>query len=195
MFTLIFDLMRRRAGVIGGALLLAGCAQDAPPPPLKAVSLFQGDVVVAGPEGYCVDRDSVKQRAKGSFVLLASCESLSGKRGRNVPPAVMTVSVLPQSTTAVRPMPAELAGNMTPVKSVTRDDLSLVYLPAGGNVSVPGGDPKYWRGGMVLNGYTIGLAVYGLAGSSASGAVGKQLITGLAARLRRASPVRADTED
>jgi len=161
---------------------------------LKAVALFQGDVVVAGPEGYCVDRGSVRQRAKGSFVLLASCESLSGKRGRNVPPAVMTVSVLPQSTNAVRPMPAELAGNMTPVKSVAGDDLSLVYLPAGGNDFMPGGDPKHWRGGMVLNGYPIGLAVYGLVGSAASGEAGRQLITGLAARLRRASPVRAETE-
>jgi hypothetical protein len=151
--------------------------------------------VVAGPEGYCVDRDSIKQRAKGSFVLLASCESLSGKRGRNVPPAVMTVSVLPQSSTAVRPKPVELAGNMTPVKTVVGDNLSLVYLPAGGNDFMPESDPKYWRGGMVLNGYPIGLAVYGLAGSAASGEAGRQLITGLAARLQRASPVRAETEE
>jgi hypothetical protein len=160
---------------------------------MKAVSLFQGDVVVAGPEGYCVDRRSIKQRAQGSFVLLASCESLSGKRGRNVPPAVMTVSVLPQSEETALPKPADLAGGLAPVEVVTRDDLSLVYLPAGGNVSMPGGDPKHWRGGMVLNGYTIGLAVYGLAGSAASGEAGRQLITGLAARLRGASPVRVAT--
>ncbi len=190
MFTPIFDLLRRGAGFFGCALILAGCATTAPPPPpLKAVALFQGNVVVSGPEGYCVDRGSVKQRAQGSFVLLASCESLSGKRGRNVPPAVMTVSVLPRSDGASLPKPAELARGQTPVEVVERDDLSLVYLPAGGNVSVPGGDPKHWRGGMVLNGHTVGLAVYGFAGSATSGAAGRQLITGLAARLRRANPV------
>ena len=182
-----------RARFIGFAILLSGCASQGtapPPPPLQAVSLFQGDVVVAGPAGYCIDRDSVKQGDDGSFVLLASCESLSGKRGKNVPPAVMTVSVLPQDHAEAQPKPAELAGSLTSVEAVEGNDLSLVYLSSGGNDFMPEGDPKHWRGGMVLNGYTIGLAVYGLAGSAASGEAGRQLITGLAARLRGASPVR-----
>jgi hypothetical protein len=193
MFTLICDHLKRGRAIFAAlALVLVGCAeQPAEAPALHAVALFEGDVVVAGPEGYCIDQSSLKQRVQGSFVLLASCESLTGKRGRQVPPAVMTVLVLPQSAGAGLPKPADLAGALTPIEAVARKDLSLVYLPRGGDDYVPGGDPKHWRAGMVVNGHMIGLAVYGLKGSAASKATGKRLIMGLAARIRRKSPVRA----
>jgi len=192
MFTPIFDyLLQGRVIVMAFALLLGGCAeQTANSPPLKAISLFSGDIVLSAPEGYCIDKSSLRQRAEGSFVLLASCESLTGKRGRNVPLAVMTVSVLPASDAAKLPTPDELAGGLVPLEKMQRKTLSLVYLPRGGDKFVPGGDPRHWRAGMALNGHMIGLAVYGLAGSAASREMGKRLIIGLAAGLRRKSPVK-----
>ncbi len=61
----------------------------------RAVTISAADVVVTGPEGYCIDKRSLTQHDEGSFVLLAGCESLS--RGRRVPgqqePMLLTVSV------------------------------------------------------------------------------------------------------
>src|SRR6056297_1527391 len=58
--------------------------------------------------------------------------------------------------------------------------------------ALPGGDPRYWRGGMLINGHLVGLAAYGRQGSRVAGADGRRLIRQLAETLREASPEMGD---
>ena len=179
-----------------GFLSPSGVAKPSERPVLKQVSLFRGDVIVQGPAGYCIDRQSLRRGGEASFVLIASCETLSGKADIAVDPAVLTVTVLPQSATAQQPSSGDLAALAAPAKilhSRDRDGVSMIQLSQGGNTSLPGGDPRYWRGGMVINGHVVGLAVYGPKGSSVAGKQGQRLIMALAKTLRSLSPVSNDT--
>jgi len=103
---------------------------------LRQVALYQGAVTVAGPPGYCLDQQSLRRGAAGAVVLIASCESLSGKAGTPVDPAVMTVSVLPERLSPARPSTAEIAATMAPatVRNQHEDaELALVQVSEGGD--------------------------------------------------------------
>lgn len=170
-----------------------GTVQGAGDVPRK-VALYDGEVVLRAPEGYCIDRPSMRQDGRAGFVLVASCETLSGLRGQAVvEPVLITVSVLPEVPANGRPTPAEMARDLAPAEVLTSLDaggLTLVRLSAGGDRILPGGDPRHWRGSMVVNGYLIGLALYAREGSPMAGREGRDLLTGMARRIRRASPDR-----
>lgn len=159
---------------------------------LPQVTLFGGDVVVTGPRGYCIDKPSLRRGGGGAaFVLIASCESLTGQPGTVVEPAVMTVSVVPDSQGVTPPSAADIAAPVAGARILHSDDgdtLSLVHFAEGGDTLLPGGDPRHWRGAMLINGHVVGLAVYGPAGGAASGDFGRTLIEALADTLRRLSP-------
>lgn len=59
------------------------------------LAVAEGVVVVAGPEGYCVDTSVSKDRRNSSFVLLASCASVTGTSDAFVPQtnALLTATV------------------------------------------------------------------------------------------------------
>lgn len=177
-----------------GLGFLTGPAVSAGKPALTKTSLYRGDVVVSGPRGYCIDSDSLRRGSAGSFVLLASCESISGQRGANAAaPAVMTVSVLPRQGPDAQPTAAELAAPLAParvIRSENGDGISLVYLSKGGEVVMPGGNPAYWRAAMSINGHLVGLAVYLPNKGQNQQARGYAMILALAETLRENSPVR-----
>lgn len=160
---------------------------------LPEASLFRGEVVVAGPAGYCVDRQSLKRGGGTAFALIASCEILSGKAGTRVPPAVMTVSVSPRRIGAKQPSADDLAASMAPAKALKLDDgdgISIVQMASGGDTMLPDGDPRHWRAGMLINGHVVSLAVYGAKGSAAGNKQGRTLLMALAETLREKSPVK-----
>jgi len=162
-------------------------------PPFKKVSLFGGNVVVEGPAGYCIDRQSLRRGGAGGFVLIASCESLTAKSGTVVDPAVITVSVLPRRIGAAQPSAAGLAALAAPAKVLAQEDgdgISLVQLSQGGNTVLADGDPRYWRGGMLINGHVVGLAVYGPEGSRIAGRDGRRLMISMAETLLTLSPLK-----
>ena len=188
-----------------GVFLLAACLGEAmggvgankvqrtlfKAPVLDEVEVFQGAVIVAGPKGYCIDRQSLRRGRGGAFVLIASCASLTGDNGTFVDPAVLTVSVLPQQIDAKRPTPAELstlAGMSETLQSEDRDGISLVQIAKGGNRILPDGDERYWRASILINGHIVGLAAYGPAGSAVAAEEGGALLISLAQTLRRLSP-------
>lgn len=186
------------AGCFGpdtGALsfLASGNEEPAARDVLRKVSLYEGDVVVRGPSGYCIDRQTLRKRSTGGFVLLASCESLSGLRGQEVEPVVMTVSVLPDTRGVARPAAEDIARLMAPAKVLAAHetgDVTLVHFASGGEGILPDGDARHWRGGMVLNGHLLGLALYSGKGGPMAGKKGRALLTDLARAIRRASPDR-----
>lgn len=188
----------RRAALLCMCVLLAGCigtASGGPDngAPLRQLSLYDGEVVVAAPRGYCVDASNLRRRASGAVVPMASCESLTGKSGIAVLPALISVSVLPRRGAAppARPLAAEIAASLAPaqpLRQIDRPRASFVHFASGGDDILPGGDPGHWRAGMVINGHLIGLAIYAPAGSPLAGDEGFDLISALADALYRASP-------
>lgn len=205
--------IRRLALVAAMALPLAGClatgeagtgrnsfaasgddgAGRKAPAARRQAALFDGEVVVAGPQGYCIDPTSLRKRGGGHVVLMASCEALTGTPGHSVEPVLMTVSVLPYRKDATPPDARALAKQMQPAKVLDRidgDGVSLVHLGAGGAQGIDGGDPRHWRAAMEINGHVIGLAVYAARGGKAAGPKGQRLIVDLAEILRDKSPTR-----
>lgn len=185
----------RRAMCLVTCLPLAACLDPTPSGPaaqdaLRAVSFYDGAVTVAGPRGYCIDRSSVKSNAGGRFAILAGCESLTGRAGIAVDPAMMTVAVLPRAGAAAPPDAAAMAGVLgaDAVRLIEeRDDITLVQVAEGGEAVLPGGDPVHWRASMVINGHMLGLAAYGPRGGAIAGARGREVLGDLAAALRAAS--------
>lgn len=157
---------------------------------VEALALYNGAVVVRGPRGYCVDADSVRRQPSNRLVFLGSCESLSGAPGVTVPLALIVVNVADKQPGRTQPAAATIAASAAPkrpLSAIDTDGLALVHLDAGGELALPGGDPRYWRGGMVINDHLVSLAVYAPAGSSLAGPSGRRFITDLARGLRAAS--------
>lgn len=173
-------LSSQKAPVIKGALIL------------ESFPVFGGDVVIAGPKGYCLDRSSVVDKAGGAFALMASCHNLSGgKTGNLVDTAVLTVTILPKRLGASQPSSQDLAVKGVKVfEHIDGDGLSLVHLAKGGNLLSKSLDEKYWRGGMLINGHIVGLAVYAPKNSKLAGRSGQRLAIDLAEKLRTVSPVK-----
>ena len=161
---------------------------------LRKVELYDGDVVVRATAGYCIDRKTLRRSKSEGFILMASCEALSGVRGHDVEPVLMTISVLPDQPGVAKPTAQEIAASVAPagvLGSVERDDLTLVHFASGGDGVLAEGDARHWRGGMVLNGHLIGLALYARKNSPMAGKEGRGLLTELARSMRRSSPKRA----
>ncbi|WP_306112268.1 MULTISPECIES: hypothetical protein [Roseovarius] len=157
---------------------------------VEALALYDGAVVVRGPRGYCVDAGNVRRQPSSRLVFLGSCESLSGEPGVTVPLALIAVNVAGKQPGRAQPTAATIAASAAPKKplaAVDIDGLALVHLDAGGELALPGGDPRYWRGGMVINDHFVSLAVYAPADSNLAGASGRRFITDLARTLRSAS--------
>jgi len=163
-------------------------------PALKKLSMANGDVVVVGPRGYCIDPKARKLRPGGGFALIAACETLTGGgAGPGVTPAVLTVTILPKSLRPSQPSAAELAAALAPAHVLAKEDgdgLSVVQLATGGEQFTPTSDLRHWRAAMVINGHLVTLAVYGSKGSAVAGQKGMVLILELAEALRDASPVK-----
>ena len=179
-----------------GALgfLSSGKEDDAPRDVLRMVELYDGEVVVRGPAGYCIDRKTLRRQSNAGFVLLASCESLSGVRGSEVEPVVMTVSVLPDTAGLPRPSPEDVARSLRGaevLKAHEVGEVAMVQFATGGAGILKEGDPRHWRGAMTLNGHLLGFALYARRGSDLAGDEGREMLSELARRIRSATPPRA----
>jgi len=96
------------------------------------------------------------------------------------------VQVQPGLLTRDLPSAAELAAALAPAKAIAHvngDGLTLVQLDRGGDSGLPTGDPRHWRGAMLINGYLVGLALYAPKGSALAGRGGQRLILQLAENL------------
>ena len=187
-----FGFLSDRAAGTGTAP--AEAARSAPGKDLpKRVDLAGGKVVVAPPRGYCVDPRSLRKGLTGGFALIASCNSLTGDySGADVEPVLMTVQVQPGLLTRDLPGADDMATAMAPARALRKvdgDGLTLVQLDRGGDKELPAGDPRHWRGAMLINGYLVGLALYAPKGSALAGSNGQRLILQLAENLLDASPI------
>ncbi|MEB8387554.1 hypothetical protein OO012_09965 [Rhodobacteraceae bacterium KMM 6894] len=177
----------------GGRLNLLEAPNGRPAEMLRRVSFFHGEVIVAGPDGYCIDPKSVRRRGGNSFALLANCAHLSKTESSDAPAAVITVSVLAHSDTARQPSAAEMAAALTQsgvMAQIDGDGMTLVQVARGGDRKLPGSDPRHWRATLLINGHLVGLAVYSGPNGAATGRAGHDIMIATAKAMRQASPVK-----
>lgn len=133
-----------------------------------SVTVAQGDVVIAGPQGYCIDKASSRLRGGAPFVLLASCSSVTGSAEAEQPgsPGLLTASVdrrmeAPPSAEALRAFLQSQAGQASLARDGNPDSVEILETnilksallvrirdTSGGT---PGLSQTYWRGLLVLN--------------------------------------------
>ncbi|CUH79012.1 dihydroxy-acid dehydratase [Tropicibacter naphthalenivorans] len=187
------DKAAKPAGVFG---FLSPAGQAISPkakkkPPLAKVSMARGDVVVAGPSGYCIDPQTVQSRPERGFALIASCFILSnGEAGRIVEPVLVSVTVGPRGEAADLPTPGALA-QTAKAKLLGGDrssGLVTAHLASGGDKILPGGDARYWRGAFLQNGRMVGLGLYAPKGSVMAGSEGATLLARVKAQIVHLSP-------
>ncbi|MFK7750907.1 MAG: hypothetical protein AB8B51_00015 [Sedimentitalea sp.] len=195
-----------------GALVLTGCAEGAKLPfapdlsgiSARAAALTNGagrkrlaetalagkDIMLAAPDGYCIDRRSLKRAKKASFAVVARCDSLGVEGYYDVfDLALITITTAPFPKDAARPGASDLIRAGAPAKSLdelTSGGVPFVRLALGGhqteNVS-----PEHWRGIFVLNGHLVALGLYAPDGSPALDRDGAYLLSDLARLTRRAT--------
>ena len=155
-------------------------------PPLAKVSFAGGQVVVGGPDGYCLDPKTIQNRPERGFALIASCNILSGGRmGPQVPALMVSVAIGPRGSSEALPDPAEIARTAgTPLLAERRTaTLVLAQLGQGGDAMAESRDSRYWRGAFALNGRLVGLALYAPKGSTYAGADGATFLETVKTRI------------
>lgn len=163
--------------------------------PLARVRLAGGDVVVVGPDGYCLDPVTVENSAARGFALIASCHILSdGKFGASVEPILVTVTVGPKSNVEDIPTPKQLsfAANAPLIGGETRDGFVVASLGSGGDAVLDGGDTRYWRGAFLQGDRMVGLALYAPKGSAYAGSQGGGFLRKVHGKIVSQSPGGAD---
>jgi len=161
---------------------------------LRQVTVARGMIEVSGPSGYCIDPDALRDSPRESFVLLASCTILEGVAMAGAEPAILTVTVSAPEPDVPTPGAAELAaaaGGAGVLAAREAEGLSLVHLERGGDVLLPGGDQRHWRGATRRGERVIGLAVYAPRDGRLAGADGGALLVALADRVRLRLPETA----
>lgn len=159
--------------------------------PLARARLVGGDVIVAGPEGYCLDPVTIENKRDRGFALIASCHILSdGKVGQAVEPVLITVTVGPKGGASDLPTPRELAftAKAPLLGGETGDGFVVANLDSGGDALLEGGDQRHWRGAFLQGDRLVGLALYAPKGSPYAGAHGGGMLRKLHNKVAWLSP-------
>lgn len=207
-----------RLGVIGlAALLLAACA-GGPDVSMGGLGFLRGapekvvvagkSVVIAGPQGYCIDTTATRSSDTGAFVLLGSCASISNSPRAPTPrtPGLLTASVSGTSGAAIGSSldrlqafftstsgRAALArdGNTASVKILeTRRQGEAFYIHARdtSSNSIAGISQDYWRGLFDVRGRIVTVSVVGFETRPMSDAIGLATLDAFAARIKAENP-------
>ncbi|MBR9764230.1 MAG: hypothetical protein GYB53_12065 [Rhodobacteraceae bacterium] len=174
----------------GGGLGLFSSLRRPVGPVLVSAPAAGGDVVIRGPDDYCIEGRSLKTRDDRSFALLARCDILSGgEMGNPVALALLTVTVTPYAgeLPGAEALAADMA-EMGVLDSLERDEVRLLHLSSGGNALVGSADSRQWRGVFTLNGQAVTMAAYGPQDSAVAKAGGRPLLLAMARAIRAASP-------
>ncbi len=171
-------------GTVNSMSLVAG-GSDVGPAPLPSANLARDEVVVSGPEGYCIDPTTLRRSASGGFAAIASCNILSGgAQGPFVEPVLVTVTVSRAANGA--PLLADLAAALQ-TDLLQERQLSAIdvgQMANGGQTAFDGSDPRHWRGAFVLDRHLIGIALYAPKGSPLLGAQGAAFLNTVSSRIR-----------
>lgn len=168
--------------------LLAASEAQASHTVLRKARLARGQVLVAPPDGYCVDGDSLKDRGSG-FALVAPCSLLTARvQANDVLPALMTVST---NRGEGLPTALELASELPDAEIIDAIDgkgITLLHLDGAVPSIMANADSRHWRGVISVNGHLVALGLFAENGSPLTGKEGIVAITTLAENIRAQSP-------
>ncbi len=201
----IWTSRRNRAALLGCALALTACGgagpwtgEDTSPAPTQ-VAVTTDRLVVAGPQGYCVDPTATRDRGETAFVMMGNCAAISNSR-RAVQPevnAVLTASVSEASDG--RSLRESIPGldqffrseqgltllsrdqdpaTVTVIDSFHQGDVYFLHARDTGQGTVDGVGDEYWRAYMDVGPRIATLSVLGLEGQSLSDEASLQVLRG-----------------
>lgn len=195
-------------------LVLAGCMSGLPVPTAgridtsapREVVVSGGEVVIAGPDGFCVDPRSVEDRKEGvSFVLLGNCASIANSAEADQPPfhALLsaTIRLNPGASMADQMDLAQEflrsadgrailsrtgdAETVTVIDSFAEGETLFLRARDSSEGYAPNMSAEHWRAIFDLNDRVIAVAVFGFDDAPLPSA------TGLATARRFADAIRA----
>lgn len=191
--------MRTFKALIKGAALVAlsgvllGCVEGpatlGPTPIPKAVSVTAGGtpIVIAAPNGFCVDRATVDENGRGAFMFLSDCYVIdaAGTTARVPISAILTASISPTglvgseqgvapALTSLKEFLASPLGLFTlgksnvdgavSILSAKQSDVALYLLVQDTAFTDDvGASNRYWRAFTEVNGRLVALSVTGYA--------------------------------
>ncbi len=202
-----FLLSACSGGGLGGGLGTGIGGASAVNAPLTAV-VTSDRVVVAGPEGYCVDQSSLRATDDTGFVLLGNCAAITNSRRAAQPatPSVLTAAVSGPGDSR------RIEGNLGAMDSFFRSEEGLRLLSRGqdpssvtildsaieggafllhardsSEASIQGVQPEYWRAYMDIGNRIATLSVLGLEGRELSATESQQTLRSFIQAMRSAN--------
>ncbi|MBS0573340.1 MAG: hypothetical protein JSS08_08845 [Proteobacteria bacterium] len=197
---------RHLAAGLALALALGGCVDTGSGNAPKEVLVAGRLVTIAAPQGFCIDRSASRDGAKGAFVLMGSCASLSQSFTASRPrdPAILTASVYPGGDNFEAGLPGMAAFLASPAgrkalsrsgkaASVTIGAIStegpVLYIRAADSAPAPGQEvePEYWRAILTAKGQIVSLSVLGLKAHPLASGDKQALLRRFVARVQAAN--------
>jgi hypothetical protein len=177
----------------------------------EKIPVADQSVIVAGPPGYCIDRDAIRDEGGAAFVLLGSCASITGRAGKAAPaiPAVLTASISERNGADVSAAMAQMAryfeskagraalardGRAASVEVLdSRQENGVFLLKASDQSPNPatGLAPDYWRALFDLNGRLMTLSILEFEDKPMADRVAVSTLLAFVERVRRENPALA----
>ena len=186
------------AALLSGTIL-AGCfdSQNRSQDALDEARVSNADVIVSGPEGYCIDRTSLRRRGEENFALIASCHSLSGgTKGMPQAPVLVSVSIGPSGEGTPLPSAVQIA-KLAKAPLLTQqkvDGLVLARLGTSARDFLNGKDAHNWRGVFTLNGHLISMSLYAPKGSAYAATAGGDFLERTRTRITQLSAADPESQ-
>ena len=162
---------------------------------VELITLQPTSVKVAGPKGYCIDPKTVQQDDQGSFVLLASCHSLTGRAPKSfAPAAILTIAIAPSDTPITTEAVRQLASGGSTAKIIKHHasiQTPIFQIESSLEHPIGGAQNRHWRGAMALNDQLVAISAYVPRSSHGTTVSGKSLILKTAAVLKDLNPNQA----
>ena len=177
----------------------------------ETVDVARGEIVIAGPDGYCIDKRGSRLRGAAPFALLASCASVSGDEQAASPafPALLTVSVDQKTGESINPsdlLPILIsedgraalardgnASSVTILEAIEANGAALLRLDDQSVDPTPELESVYWRGLFTLNGRLITTTVVGFDNRPLENANGLNQLVAFVNAIQKASPIMLET--
>lgn len=192
-------------------VLLPAClgglgAGDAP----ESAKVTRGEVVIAGPRGYCIDKSARRDGPDGTFLLLASCAALSRTPDAPFPPipGVLSAMVSAQADGAnlgaslgeIEQFLSSPAGRAALGRSGNADAVQvlqsriargvlLLHIRDEGAFDGPAIESDYWRAIFSVRDHIVTLSAMAPAGQSGNGSL--DTLEGFIARVQRENATSA----
>ena len=171
----------------------------------RRIGVSNRQVVISGPEGYCIDKAAARDGAGGAFVLLGSCAALAQSAAEPKPsvPAVLTATVSPPGAEPVGGQLAELnrfflspEGRAALSRSGRGQSVAVLQAWGSGpvfflvaNDTSPTGAQKlqqtFWRAVLDVKGRIVTLNVAGLRAQPLGPAAGRATLEAFVRQIQR----------